>query len=258
MISLDQILASYPANLRAFKESILKEYLQYKILNSIFNSEYANKLAFLGGTALRIVYGSTRFSEDLDFDNFALREGEFTKLSTIIQKDLMLEGLEVEINTVTRNAYRIKIRIPKLLFDSGLSPLSEQKILIQVDTVPQNFEYETEKPLLNKFDIFTQIHAVPKDLLLAQKIFASTNRKRIMGRDFFDIVFLQGLGAKPNFAYLKKNINIDNEKDLKKYLLEKSASLNFEALAKDVEPLLFDPRDKRKVRLFREFVKKWL
>lgn len=254
MISLEQILSTYPENLRAFKESILKEYLQYKILNSIFDSDYANKLAFLGGTALRIVYGSTRFSEDLDFDNFALSEKEFIELSSIIQKDLSLEGLEVEINTVTKNAYRIKIRIPKLLFDSGLSNLSEHKILIQVDTVPQNFEYSPDKPLLNKFDVFTQINAVPKDILLAQKIFASVNRKRIMGRDFFDIVFLHGIGAKPNFAYLKKNIGIDTQADLKKYMLEKTAQLNFEDLARDVEPLLFNPRDKKKVLLFRKFV----
>ncbi len=254
MITLDQILAAYPENLRAFRESILKEYLQYKILNSIFNSEHANKLAFLGGTALRIVYGSTRFSEDLDFDNFALSEAEFIDLSRVVQRDLTLEGLEVEINTITKNAYRIKIRIPKLLFDSGLSDMSEHKILIQVDTVPQNFEYVPEKPLLNKFDIFTQINAVPKDLLLAQKIFASVNRKRIMGRDFFDIVFLCGLGAEPDFAYLKKNIGVDNAADLKKYLLEKTSVLDFEALARDVEPLLFDPRDKRKVLMFREFV----
>ncbi len=254
MISLEQILSTYPENLRAFKESILKEYLQYKILNSIFDSDYANKLAFLGGTALRIVYGSTRFSEDLDFDNFALSEKEFIELSSIIQKDLSLEGLEVQINTVTKNAYRIKIRIPKLLFDSGLSNLSEHKILIQVDTVPQNFEYSPDKPLLNKFDVFTQINAVPKDILLSQKIFASVNRKRIMGRDFFDIVFLHGIGAKPNFAYLKKNIGIETQADLKKYMLEKTAQLNFEDLARDVEPLLFNPRDKKKVLLFREFV----
>ncbi|MFA6305611.1 MAG: nucleotidyl transferase AbiEii/AbiGii toxin family protein [Candidatus Gracilibacteria bacterium] len=253
MITLEQILSAYPENLRAFKESILKEYLQYKILNSIFNSEHANKLAFLGGTALRIVYGSTRFSEDLDFDNFGMSEPEFIDLSKIVQRDLMLEGLEVEVNTVTKNAYRIKIRIPKLLFDSGLSGMSEHKILIQVDTVPQNFEYIPDKPLLNKFDVFTQINAVPKDLLLSQKIYAAVNRKRVMGRDFFDIVFLNGIGAKPNFAYLKKNIGVDNQKDLKKYLLEKTSSLNFEELARDTEPLLFDPRDKKKVLLFREF-----
>lgn len=250
MITLDQILAQYPENLRPFKESILKEYLQYKILNSIFNSEYANKLAFLGGTALRIVYGSTRFSEDLDFDNFALSKHEFINLSKIIQRDLTLEGLEVEIKIVTGNAYRIKIRIPNLLFDSGLA--------IQVDTVPQNFKYIPDKPLLNKFDVFTQINVVPKNLLLAQKIFAAVNRKRTMGRDFFDIVFLYGIGAKPDFAYLKKNIGVGNQKNLKKYLLKKTASLNFKNLAHDVKPLLFDPRDEKKVLLFREFVRQEL
>lgn len=254
MITLNQILAQYPEHLRAFKESVLKEYLQYKILNSIFNSKYAYKLAFLGGTALRIVYGSTRFSEDLDFDNFHLSADEFTNLSKIIQADLILEGLEVEVSIVTKSAYRIKIRIPKLLFDSGLSAMSEHKILIQVDTVPQNFKYKLEKPFLNKFEVFTQINVVPKDLLLAQKIYASVNRKRRMGRDFFDIVFLHGIGARPNFAYLKKNIGIDNGKDLKKYLVKKIAKLDFKALAKDVEPLLFDPRDKKKVFLFREFI----
>lgn len=254
MISLDQILAAYPEHLRAFKESILKEYLQYKILNSIFNSPYAHKLAFLGGTALRIVYGSTRFSEDLDFDNFALSEEDFMNLSTIIQKDLMMEGLHAEINTITKHAYRIKIRIPNLLKDSGLSAMTDHKILIKVDTVPQHFDYVPEQPLLNKLDVFTQINAVPKDLLLSQKIVASVNRPRIMGRDFFDIIFLYGIGARPNFTYLAKNIGINNQKDTKKYLLEKTVSLNFESLAKDVEPLLFYPQDTQKVLLFRKFV----
>ncbi len=256
MITLDQILEQYPEYLRKYKESILKEYLQYKILSSIFNSPYAEKLVFLGGTALRIIYGNTRFSEDLDFDNFKLSEQEFANLSKMIQADLTLEGLEAEINTVTKNAYRIKIRIPKLLFNLGLSSMNEHKILIQVDTEPQNFEYVPDKPLLNKFEVFTQINAVPKDLLLAQKIYTSVSRKRPMGRDFFDIVFLQGIGAQPNFSYLKKNIGVSNQKELKKYLLEKIVKLNFEALAEDVEPLLFDPRDKKKVLLFREFVER--
>jgi len=255
MISLEQILAQYPEHLRAYKESILKEYLQYKILNSIFNSKYSGKLAFLGGTALRIVYGSTRFSEDLDFDNFNLNAKEFADLGKIIQTDLRREGLEIEISTVTANAYRLKIRIPKLLFDSGLSPMSEHKILIQVDTVPQNFNYTPDRPLLNKFEIFTQINAVPKNLLLSQKIYAALNRKRTMGRDFFDIVFLYGIGAVPDFSYLKKNLGIENQQDLKEFLLKKITKLDFEALASDVEPLLFNPQDKQKVLLFPEFVR---
>ncbi len=237
-----------------YGESILKEYLQYKILRSIFESEYSDKLAFLGGTALRILHNSTRFSEDLDFDNFNLSSDDFFKLGEMVKKDLELEGLQIEISASTKRAYRLKIRIPKLLFDEGLAMGADQKILIQIDTVPQNFEYEPDKVLLNKFEVFTQINAVPKDLLLAQKIYASVNRKRLMGRDFFDIVFLYGIGAKPNFEYLKKNIGVGNEGTLRKYMLKKTAKLDFNLLSRDVEPFLFDPRDKNKVLLFREFI----
>ncbi len=258
MISLTTILADYPQNLRAHQESILKEYLQVKILNSIFNSPYNEKLVFLGGTALRIVYESTRFSEDLDFDNFNLNDEEFIHLGKIIEADLRLEGLEVEIQTITKKVYRLKIRIPKLLFENGLSGYINQKILIQVDTTPQHFEYQPEKMILNRFEIFTQINTVPKDLLLAQKICASIGRKRIMGRDFFDIVFLYGIGATPNMEYLHQKIGVQNVTELKKYYLEKIDKLDFAALAKDVESILFDPRDIKKIILFPEFIKqKW-
>ena len=254
MISLSHILAHYPEHLQGFRESALKEYLQYKILCSLYESSYADKLIFLGGTALRIVHGSTRFSEDLDFDNVGLSEDEFDQLGKIIQKDLALEGLEVEVTAKTRKAYRLKIRIPKLLFDTGLAPLPSQKILIQVDTVPQNFSYLPDQPLVNKFEVFTQIFSVPKDILLSQKIYASVNRNRLMGRDFFDIVFLYGIGAAPNFGYLEQQIGVSNKIQLKEYLLDKTASLDFTSLAKDVEPFLFFPRDRKRVEFFREFL----
>ena len=254
MLSLSQILSEYPEYLRTNKESILKEYLQYKILFSIFESKFASKLAFLGGTALRILHNNTRFSEDLDFDNFGMSEEEFLELGTIIRKDLESEGLEVEISCKTKNAYRLNIRIPKVLFDLKLTSIASQKILIQVDTVSQNFKYVPEKPLLNKFEVFTQINAVPKDVLLAQKIYASVNRKRTMGRDFFDIVFLYGIGAKPNFDYLEKNIGVKNETELKRYMLSATQNMNFKLLANDVEPFIFNNKDKNKVLMFREFL----
>ena len=66
----------------------------------------------MGGTALRLVHGGHRFSEDLDFDNFDLGADEFVGLGEIIRKDLELEGLDVEISSKTESAYRLKIRIP--------------------------------------------------------------------------------------------------------------------------------------------------
>ena len=165
----------------------------------------------------------------------------------------MIEGLVADLKVVTRQAYHIKICIPKLLFDFGLTKFKEQTILIQVDTISQKFKYKVERRVLNKFEVFTQINLVPKELLLSQKIFASVNRKRLMGRDFFDIVFLYGIGAKPNMEYLDINLGIRTEKELKNYYLSKISTLNFIALSKDLEPLLFNKRDVNKVLLFKEF-----
>jgi Domain of unknown function (DUF1814). len=40
----------------------------------------------MGGTSLRIIYNNSRFSEDLDFDNFSLTQAEFTLLSEKLKK----------------------------------------------------------------------------------------------------------------------------------------------------------------------------
>lgn len=255
MLSIDQILLQYPEYLRIHKESILKEYLQYKILNIIYNSKYTTKLVFLGGTALRIIYGNTRFSEDLYFDNIGLNQEQWSELSNILKTNLELEGIEVEIKTITQKAFRIKVKFPRLLFNTGLSPLPEQKILIQLDTTPQYFDYTPENPFLNKFEIFTRIFSVPKSLMLSQKIYAAVNRKRIMGRDYFDIVFLNGIGAQPNYLYLEQQLQIKNKGELKDYLLEKTKDFDFNQLAQDVKPFLINPNDIQKVRFFRDYLK---
>lgn len=255
MLSIGQILSQYPEHLRMYRENILKEYLQYKILNIIYSSKYASKLIFLGGTALRIVYGNTRFSEDLDFDNLGLDIKQWGELSKIIKTDLELEGLNVEIKIKNRAAYRINVKIPELLFDYGLSPLRDQKILIQVDTTPQNFTYIPENPFLNKFEVFTRIFCVSKNLLLSQKIYTAFNRRRIMGRDFFDIVSLYGFGAEPNFLYLQKNLQIHNKTELKVYLLEKISDLDIDRLEQDVKPFLINPNEIQKVRFFKDYMK---
>jgi predicted nucleotidyltransferase component of viral defense system len=89
MLELSQIESFYPEPQRVFKKNILREYLQYKILDIIYDSQYAARLAFMGGTAIRIIHGSTRFSEDLDFDNFSLTKEEFEKIIELVQKRLV-------------------------------------------------------------------------------------------------------------------------------------------------------------------------
>lgn len=253
MLSLKNIEQYYPDNQKPFKRNILREYLQYKILEIIFNSKYAHDVIFLGGTALRIIYNNNRFSEDLDFDNFKLTEEQFADLASEVKKGLELQGYEVEIKNVFKGAYRSYIRMPNVLFDNDMSSLKEEKIMIQIDTVPHTFEYKKDTKILNKFDVFTQIFTTPIDILLSQKIYAALNRSRAKGRDFFDIVFLFPQ-TKPNYEYLEKKIGIKNSSELKEALLAKTADFDFDDLAKDIEPFLINGDDSRKVKMFREYI----
>lgn len=254
MLTLEQIEAHYSAIERGFKRNLLREYLQYKILEIIFSTKYAHLLSFLGGTALRILYGNSRFSEDLDFDNFGLLESQFDDLSHQIQLGLEREGYKVEMNTVSKGAYRCKIRLPEILFVNELSPHQEEKILIQIDTAPHDFKYEPDKKILNKFDIFAEIFTTPIDILLSQKLYAAINRKRAKGRDFYDIVFLFSL-TKPNYQYLALKMDIFNPSALKKELLSRITDFDFKELGRDVRAFLINPSSVNKVELFPEFIK---
>jgi predicted nucleotidyltransferase component of viral defense system len=255
MLTLPEIEKHYPENLRKFKRFILREYLQHKILQIIFDSEYANHLAFLGGTCLRIVHGNSRFSEDIDFDNFKLKEDVFERISLIIKKQLEQEGYAVEMKTVYKGAYHCYIRFPRLLFQEGLSGHLEEKILIQLDTEPQHFDFTPEKYILNRFDVFTQIFITPLNILLSQKFYAILNRTRNKGRDFYDAVFILSKIDSPDYDYLKLKLDISNEQQLKERLLDKCSKLDMKKMAKDVQPFLFDPDDIKKVILFPGYIR---
>ncbi|MBI5206643.1 MAG: nucleotidyl transferase AbiEii/AbiGii toxin family protein [Candidatus Firestonebacteria bacterium] len=254
MIDIKQIESFYPENLRPFKKNILREYLQYKILEIIFDSKFNGKLTFMGGTALRIVHQHNRFSEDMDFDNMGIEQKDFEELTELIQKRLKKEGYNIEIKTIFKKTFRCYLRINDVLFNAGLSGYKEEKLLIQIDTEKQDFIYVPEKPFINKFDVFLRINSVPPEILLSQKIYAIFKRKRAMGRDFYDSVFLFGK-TQPNFDYLKVKIKIKDMDDLKKKLLQKCKEFDFNKLAKDVEPFLFNPEDSKKVLFFCEYMK---
>jgi len=151
MLDIKQIESFYPEYLRSFKRNLLREYLQYKILEIMFDSRFGERLSFMGGTATRIIHSNTRFSEDLDFDNLGLEEKDFGQLVKLIQKTLQLEGYTVETKNVFKGAYRSYIRIPNILFESGLSEQKEEKLSIQVNAEPQGFNYHPDKIILNKF-----------------------------------------------------------------------------------------------------------
>jgi len=253
MITIDEIRAYYPPMLHNRGEFLLREYLQYKILDLIFQSEYAEKFSFLGGTCLRIIHNTQRFSEDLDFDNFDLSKEDFKEVTNIIQAGLEYQGFEVEMRHVFKGAFHCYIRFPGLLYQTGLSGHKEAKILINLDTEPQHFDFESQMAFLNKFDVFTEIRTTPIDILLSQKITAITGRKRPKGRDFYDVIFLTSK-TKPNYDFLKKRFNITDSESLKSHLKEVCKNFDFEKLAQDVTPFLFNANDKQRILLFPKYI----
>ncbi|MBN2373760.1 nucleotidyl transferase AbiEii/AbiGii toxin family protein [bacterium] len=256
MLDIGQIEAFYPEYLKPFKKNLLREYLQYKILEIIFDSKFGEKLAFMGGTAARIIHANTRFSEDLDFDNIGLTKKGFEHLIETIQKRLELEGYLIETKNVFRSVYRSYIRFSNILFVNGITPHKEERLLIQIDAEPQGFDYQPDKIIINKFDIFLRINAVPADILLAQKIYAIFGRKRPMGRDFYDAVFLLGK-TKPNLNYLRSRMIIKDMNDLKDRLLIKCKQIDFNLLSKDVEQFLCFPSDSKRILYFCDYIQNY-
>lgn len=258
MINLSQIQTFFPESLHAYKRFMLREYLQYKILELVFDSKYASKLSFLGGTCLRIVHNNNRFSEDLDFDNFGLGQEEFNSITAIIETGLTRLGYNVHMKNITKGAYHCYIRFPDILYGEGLSGHSDEKILIQLDTEAHNYDYQPEKPIINKFDVFTVINSTPADILLSMKFYAVINRKRNKGRDFFDIVSLLGWGFRPNYDYLKQKLGVQTASTLKEMVLNKCATLDMREMATDVKPFLFNLNDDKKILLFETYLKQTL
>jgi predicted nucleotidyltransferase component of viral defense system len=253
MMSIHEIRSFYPEFLHGRGEFLLREYLQYKILEIIFSSRYANQFSFLGGTCLRIVHGSQRFSEDLDFDNFDLSESDFKLMSEEIRASLEAQGFMVEIRPVIAGAFHCYIRFPELLYKTGLSGHKEAKILINLDTEPQGFEFVPEQQFLNKFDVFTSIRTTPIDMLLSQKFLAMTQRRRPKGRDFYDAVFLLAR-TKPNYSFLENRLDISTPEALRAHLKILCERMDFKALAADVQAFLFNPTDARMVLEFPRYL----
>ncbi|MEM6396018.1 MAG: nucleotidyl transferase AbiEii/AbiGii toxin family protein [Bacteroidota bacterium] len=228
----------YPLELHDREEDLLREYLQYEILNALFDSKYALKYTFLGGTCLRIVYNTQRFSEDLDFDNVGLAQSEFEETASIIQRYLQLRGYKVKINFKYKGAFHCNIRFPGILYDYSLSGHKEAKLLIKLDTEKQGFEYERRLVRITKFSVDTEIFATPIDLLCSQKIAAALGRKRAKGRDYYDLRYLLDR-TDPDLRYLSERLDIHSKDELLSRMQSRFDEVDFNKMAKDVQSFLF-------------------
>ena len=259
MINFDEIKSFFTDSLRrnpSHYEYMLKEYFHYRMLDIIFSSEYASRLSFIGGTNLRILHHIQRFSEDLDFDCFQLSQKEFYQLTDKVISRLREEGINVEAEDKDKDlkiaASRRNIIFPGLLFELGLTGHREKKLLIKIECEPHHYVYEPEKPLIQKFNVFTQIFAPSPGILLSMKTGAVLERGK--GRDYYDYIFLSGI-TDPDFGYLEMKFGITNHTQLYKRILESCETTNFGLKSRDFEKLVLDPAETKKVLLFKEYIR---
>jgi len=258
MLNLEQIQNYFPPQIRenpAHKKFIVKEYIQLMILDFLATSKFVKKIAFIGGTNLRLVKGIDRFSEDLDFDCKDFSIEDFTEMSQSVLSFLHRSGIRAETRekqSERLTAFRSSIYFPELLFESGLSAYKEERFLIKLESQNQEFEYAPKMANINSCGFFISFPVPPDDVICAMKLSALLSRAK--GRDFYDALFLLSQ-TKPNYDYLSQKQNIHNLTELKMKLLETVEKIDLLHKSKDFEHLLFNKGNKDKILNFSEFIK---
>lgn len=190
----------------AQKRAILREYLQVKILDLLYQDKRASALIFVGGTALRLTRTLDRFSEDLDFDVEKQFFPSIARLIRDISKRLVRENIAVDIytNTTAKRRY-FEFRFPTLLFDLHISQQKEEKLMIKFDCESIWRGHSKEAVLVNRYGYLTTVTTIPLSQQLIQKLVAYLRRPQTQPRDIYDLVWLLANGALPDWEFARIN-----------------------------------------------------
>ena len=249
---IDVLKQQYGANMSAEeKTNRVREFLQILVLKIMSDKDCFKNLAFVGGTALRILYNLRRFSEDLDFSLTNKRGYDFTALLSELEKELKLFGVQAELKPKEGKVVQsVFVKFPGLLNEIGVTAFKEQKlsIKVEIDTNPPAGA-ATETSLINRTYLFNLVRFdLPS--LYATKLHACLFRKYTKGRDFYDLVWYLGKKIEPNYKLLNNAIKQTQGKDMKigpdnlnQFMVEQLQRVDFNAVRKDVERFLEDKRE---------------
>lgn len=257
MIQIEQIRNYFPAQFRensGFDKHMLKEYLQLMILDYLSSTPNISKMAFIGGTNLRLVKGIDRFSEDLDFDCNDLSEDEFIEMTNGVIQFLERSGLRVEARDKENSkltAFRRNIHFPELLFDLELSGHKEERFLIKVESQDQGIVYPPVITNIKGCGFFFPFPVPSDGVLCSMKIAAMLDRAK--GRDFYDLMFLLAQ-AKPDYDFLSKRCGVHSLQEFKQATAELLKMIDLKKKQKDFEHLLFNKTNSEKILMFEDFI----
>lgn len=246
----------------------LREIMQSVALLALSRNNFFNHAAFYGGTALRILYGLNRGSEDMDFslleadESFALSsyaDGIETEFASFGLRAVFSEKVKI-VHSNIQSAFLKSNTQAQLLcigFDSALvRPInahSELKIKIEVDIQPPP-GFDTEiKYVYQPLPFAVRSYTLPN--LLAGKLHAVLFRSwksRIKGRDWYDLAWYAGAHPEYHLAHLENRARQSgnytdrkplSDRDVRSLLSKRLEKLDIQAIKADVRPFLRDPRE---------------
>src|SRR3989344_828860 len=90
-------LEKFTKQVQTSMENIVREYCQHLFLSYLYQQPGSERLLFKGGTALRIVFRSPRFSEDLDFTGVNIIHHEIEDIFGNTLANVEKTGILVEL-----------------------------------------------------------------------------------------------------------------------------------------------------------------
>jgi hypothetical protein len=244
----------------------LREIMQEIALLGLWRSKFFEKTAFYGGTALRILYGLDRFSEDLDFSLLKpMADFQLSRYGNAVERELQAFGFEAKLTTKPKkdgspveSAFLKANTLSHLLTiktDKKVNwPIPRDQVLkirIEVDTDPPPGFSTENKFVLQPIPFSIRTFILPD--LFAGKMHAVLCRKwktRVKGRDWYDLVWYAANHPQLHISHLEQRmIQSGHLKKDEQMNREKFVALTTEAVDKldvnqarrEVEPFVKNP-----------------
>jgi predicted nucleotidyltransferase component of viral defense system len=228
--------------------NVLRESLQWEILEAMHGAEAFREVAFVGGTCLRLMHGLKRFSEDLDFsaragDGVFFLEGFPRELGRFLESRGFGDA-EVSVGKSHGAVRSLWVRFPGLLKEVGASSMASQKIGIKL-------EFELNPPPGADFSVQVVsspalmaegLHDLPS--LMAGKLHAVLARSYTKGRHLYDLVWYLGKKVELNTGFLQNELEQQSSKwcsdagDWRTAVCALTLKADWAAIYRDVGPFL--------------------
>jgi predicted nucleotidyltransferase component of viral defense system len=179
-----------------------RDYLQHLLLSLLYARSQA--LTFKGGTALRLVYQSNRYTEDLDF-NGPEDADSLRHLWRDIVADLKDFGIQAEVRNEWESGvgYSFDVSYQGPLYDGR--DRSNGKVRVNVNRRPEPVETRRELVTSEYDDVRPFVVTVlTLEHLMAEKVRALLVRGK--PRDLYDVWLLLSQGVSPDEALIERKL----------------------------------------------------